>query len=166
IDPIGNSTIISHILPNGSVIEMCGYCLLYDPRNPKVPERKRRITVRKFRKEWSEGLLLPVTDCEEILPATFKVYLSKEGTRFSDIQNSFPFKEGDDVSDLLGITHYEADEESTKGETSNAPKLKKKYPRGLKGWYRWLLRKIYSFFRNSNTDGNADNISLGIPVYD
>src|ERR1700744_1340856 len=24
-----------------------------------VPERRRRITVRKFRKEWSEGLLLP-----------------------------------------------------------------------------------------------------------
>ena len=27
-----------------------------------VPERLRRITVRRFRKEWSEGLLLPLSD--------------------------------------------------------------------------------------------------------
>ena len=27
-----------------------------------VPEKRRRITVRKFRKEWSEGLLMPLAD--------------------------------------------------------------------------------------------------------
>ena len=27
-----------------------------------VPEKRRRITVRKFRGEWSEGLLLPLCD--------------------------------------------------------------------------------------------------------
>src|SRR5580692_5967553 len=27
-----------------------------------VPPRRRRVTVRKFRKEWSEGLLMPLSD--------------------------------------------------------------------------------------------------------
>ena len=27
-----------------------------------IPERLRRITVRRFRKEWSEGLLMPISD--------------------------------------------------------------------------------------------------------
>ena len=120
-----------------------------------VPEKRRRITVRKFRKEWSEGLLLPVSDFE------------KELYRAIDKDNyQLNVDEGDDVSDLLGITHYDPDEESTKGENSNAPKLKRKYPRNLKGWYKWLMRKVYSLFRNSNTDGSSDNISLGIPTYD
>ena len=51
----------------------------------KVPERYRRITVRRFRKEWSEGLLLPVSDFDEL-------YLDGN--------------EGNDVVALLGITHY------------------------------------------------------------
>src|ERR1017187_10534404 len=54
------------------------------PPQEEVPERKRRITVRRFRKEWSEGLLMPVSD--------------------------FPnrsFKEGTDVAEEMGFTHYE-----------------------------------------------------------
>lgn len=126
--------------------EVCLKCMRVDPK--VVPEKKRRITVRKFRNEWSEGLLLPLSDFPDIWYA------------------GMPCGEGDDVSDLLGITHYDPDEESNKGENSNAPKLKRKYPRNLKGWYKWLMRKVYSLFRNSNTDGSSDNISLGIPTYD
>jgi|ERR1700678_2654095 len=51
-----------------------------------VPEKYRRITVRRFRKEWSEGLLMPLSDFPELLGA---------------------FREGEDVSELLGFKHYE-----------------------------------------------------------
>src|ERR1039458_4854355 len=81
-------------------------------RETIVPEKRRRITVRKFRGEWSEGLLLPISD----FAASFVVYASKA-------------KEGTDVSDLLSITHYDPDEKIIlKGEGGTAPKLRKKYP--------------------------------------
>jgi len=51
-----------------------------------VPERYRRITVRRFRKEWSEGLLLPLSEFPEL--------------------NGLA-GEGDDVSEILGFKHYE-----------------------------------------------------------
>lgn len=114
-----------------------------------VPEKRRRITVRKFRKEWSEGLLLPITD----FPTLY------EHTAIGvDLV-------GQDVSGLLGITHYDPEPET--GETSNAPKLKRKYPHSIRGWYNFLMRKIRNLFGiGRNTDGSSDNISLGIPVYD
>jgi tRNA-binding EMAP/Myf-like protein len=121
-----------------------------------VSEKRRRITVRKFRGEWSEGLLLPVSDFG--LHQTANGYLS--------YLESYFFKEGDDVSDFLKITHYDPDTESTKGENSNAPKLRKKYPRTFKGWYKWFIRKVNSFFRKGPLDGKHDSISLGIPTYD
>ena len=49
----------------------------------EVPEKYRRITVRRFRKEWSEGLLMPVTDFPALIP-----YL---------------YYEGKDVAELLGL---------------------------------------------------------------
>src|SRR5271170_4228511 len=42
-----------------------------------VPERRRRITVKKLRGEWSEGLLLPVSDFLVYDPA--EVALGQEG---------------------------------------------------------------------------------------
>ena len=58
----------------------------------EVPEKYRRITVRRFRKEWSEGLLMPVTDFPALIP-----YL---------------YYEGKDVAELLGFTHYEEPDQS------------------------------------------------------
>ena len=54
-----------------------------------VPESRRRVTVRRFRKNWSEGLLLPFTEFPEL-----------EGIAH----------EGDDVSEVLGVKHYEEPE--------------------------------------------------------
>lgn len=121
-----------------------------------VPEKKRRITVRKFRKEWSEGLLLPVSDFkEELFPNGVMVTSLAEGT---------------DVSDLLGVTHYDPDTESTKGESSNAPRAKRKYPRTVRGWYSFLLRRIRNFFGFGNdlngNKGFQETVSLDIPTYD
>ena len=143
-----NGAVVKSIF-NEKEVQVCTLCQLVNPN--LVPERKRRITVRKFRKEWSEGLLLPISDFPNELPP-------------HDGDGSV---EGDDVSDLLGITHYDPDAGKETGETSNAPKLRKKYPKSLRGWYNYLVRRIRNFFGvGSATDGSADNISLGIPVYD
>lgn len=56
-----------------------------------IPERLRRITVRRFRKEWSEGMLMPVT--------AFSALYNQAGVLCQD--------EGDDVAELLGFKHYE-----------------------------------------------------------
>src|SRR5579885_2106433 len=57
-----------------------------------TPEKKRRVTVRKFRKEWSEGLLLKLEDYIQWYPQ------GPDGVVYP--------VEGDDVSEYLGITHY------------------------------------------------------------
>lgn len=129
-----------------------------DPLNPNtiVPEKRRRITVRKFRGEWSEGLLLPISD--------FPV-LEEANHQCTDPRHLI--MEGTDVSDWLQITHYDPDAGKETGETSNAPKLRKKYPQSFRGWYNYVKRRIRNFFRiGPNTDGSSDNISLGIPTYD
>jgi hypothetical protein len=94
-----------------------------------IPEKWRRITVRKFRKEWSEGLLMPVSDFGELfLDEDFKVHL---------IHN-----DGEDVSEILGITHWNPPEDQE--HTDPSIKQSKTRPRSLKGWIyflkNWSLR--------------------------
>jgi RNA ligase len=137
----------------------------------EVPEKRRRITVRKFRKEWSEGLLLPVSDFWKLITAEEKKTLKLSEEHEWVLQEGagyWSLLEGDDVSDILGITHYDSDTESTKGENSNAPKRKaKRYPRSFKGWAKFIWRRVKQFFGiGAVTDGVADNIGLGIPTYD
>lgn len=127
-----------------------------------VPERRRRITVRKFRKEWSEGLLLPVSE--------FGYRYTQPGSSsasvipYPDSCNDF-ITVGDDVSDALGITHYDPDKgrESTAGENSNAPR--RRYPKTLKGWFWFTLKKLGLDFRKLN-DNYRDEVSFDVPVYD
>ena len=124
---------------------------------PEVPEKRRRITVRKFRKEWSEGLLLPLSEfsIEELLI-----------DRYGKVNMTLPAP-GDDVSDILGITHYDPDAEkqSTKGETANAPKVKKRrYPRTLRGWFNFIWRRIT--FHPNRRDDLTQDVSFHLPVYD
>lgn len=78
-----------------------------------VPEKRRRITVRKFRGEWSEGLLLPITDFLCLVPCTAIPETLVTGV----------VKEGDDVAELLGVTHYDPElgTEGTTGANENAP---------------------------------------------
>lgn len=113
-----------------------------------TPERRRRITVRKFRKEWSEGLLMPVNDFRDI---------------YNPKLEPLDWKEGDDVSDIIGITHYDPDKgkESTYGESLAAPR--RRYPRSLKGWFFFLLHKI-----GFKKDGQqlTEEVSFTVPVYD
>lgn len=124
----------------------------------QVPEKKRRITVRKFRGEWSEGLLLPMTDFDEFVDSTLTRHF---------VESDFP--EGTDVSDLLGITHYDPDAGKEDGESSlHTPKAKiKGYPRSFRGWVRYITRRVRQFLNfEARTDGKSESVTLGIPTYD
>ena len=115
-----------------------------------VPTKRRRITVRKFRGEWSEGLLLPRYDFPELLGYEQASELA-----------------GYDVSSILGVTHYDPDEgkESAKDVETFRSNKKKRFPRTLKGWFFFLLHKITgrSFAQGSYTDNET---GLDMPVFD
>jgi hypothetical protein len=134
----------------------------YEP----VSERRRRITVRKFRKEWSEGLIMPVTD----FLREFRQFVQRSvegeavpGLTGTNTGASLTIPVGTDVSDILGITHYDPDKdaENTGGDNERAPG--RKYPRSLRGWIYFLLHKIG--FRSAGRQLNEEN-SLDIPKFD
>src|ERR1035437_8123828 len=77
-----------YIQPDTIVPVLPAFAFLWEGTEPT--ERRRRVTVRRFRKEWSEGLLMPVSDFPE----------------FGQIA------EGCDMADLLGSKHYEEPEQS------------------------------------------------------
>jgi RNA ligase (TIGR02306 family) len=106
-----------YIQPDSVVPQMPQFSFLWADKefpNGIVPEKYRRITVRRFRKEWSEGLLMPLSD--------FGVALTREGFKVAcppgvepppnaTYQSLYTYVgEGDDVAELLGITHYEEPE--------------------------------------------------------
>lgn len=118
-----------------------------------VPVKYRRIKARKLRKEWSEGLLMPVTDFGFT-------------SHTAPMSNQTVVSEGDDVAELIGITHYEPPEdERTTGENERGPQYHK-WPRSLKGWVYFLLRKI-GFNINGPVGGNnVPGPDAMPPVYD
>jgi RNA ligase (TIGR02306 family) len=103
-----------------------------------VPTRRRRITVRKFRGEWSEGLLMPVADFgwrQDVFGDKPCVYFA------NSVSGTTYIPEGSDVSTLLGITHYEPEEDSPEG-SANAPVRKARRPKTLKGWLRFFWYRL------------------------
>lgn len=152
-----------YIQPDSVVPEKPVFSFLWEGKtfdgvvNPKY----RRITVRKFRKEWSEGLLLPLVSFE-----------LKSGTFVSGVKEWTP-EVGTDLAELLEITHYEPPEDpgNTQGENERGPgsAQNKIFPRSLKGWYYFLLR-ILSFGLydpNGKTGGSNQSGPDGLrPVYD
>jgi hypothetical protein len=108
-----------------------------------VPEKYRRISVRRFRGEWSEGLLMPISD--------FRLH-DLSDPQVPLFQPLAFVKEGDDVSELLGITHYE--EPEPVGNINTKSKQYKQWPpRSLKGFFYWLLYKL-GFDLNGPTGGD------------
>jgi hypothetical protein len=95
-----------------------------------IPERLRRITVRKFRGNWSEGLLMPLVEFEELL-----IPMAARDGRLPSVA------EGDDVAELLGFSHYE--------EPEPAPQMHgKQYkvlPKSLRGWFWYILAKLHIY---------------------
>jgi RNA ligase (TIGR02306 family) len=109
-----------------------------------VPAKYRRIKARTLRGVPSEGLLMPLKAFPGVVA-----------------------KEGDDVAEILGITHYDPpDPLSLGGECERSPNRvakKRGYPKTLRGWFRFLLSKI-SFWRRPVDD--KENTGLTIPDYD
>ena len=127
-----------------------------------APESRRRITVRRFRKQWSEGLLMPLTDLPEL---TSHMMSYREGKAYTTNITTSIVVDGDDVADLLGITHWVPpfDKESTGGALVAAPK--RKYPRSLKGWCFWTLHKLGMGWGACGR-GLALDLSFDYPIYD
>lgn len=112
----------------------------------EIPERWRRITVKKLRGEWSEGLLMstiePYSDSlngiDFYKPASFAL-LRDNG----DIGNQIQVCEGDDVAEFLGVTHYNPPEDEAEESTpSTSKRQSRKRPASLKGWFFYSLRLI------------------------
>ena len=142
-----------YIVPDSVVPEIPAFAFLWADTASPVPERKRRITVKKLREEWSEGLLMPLSDFS--------------GGLVHDPEMAYGWlKEGDDVSELLGITHYKPDtEDVTHGPDIFAPKRARRWPKSLKGWFFFLLHKL-GLGVNGNHHGYSTEDGLSLPIYD
>lgn len=139
-----------------------------------TPEKKRRITVRKFRGEWSEGLLMPVPQrqlntghlwgCPRN-PAYGGGGCSRDGCSQCNAPYEFvkngklvSIKEGDDVAELFHIRHYEPPEPG-EPQLPTGGNGKKGLPRSFRGWYNL----IKSWLSGERREARGPE---GVPTYD
>jgi hypothetical protein len=143
-----------YVQPDTLVPAIKQFAFLWDaPAAPEydlsaVPERKRRITVRKFRGNWSEGLLMPLDEFASN-------FISKR-------LREFP-REGDDVAELLGFTHYEEPEAGP----SRTPRTRPQYQHPWRSWSAfkfWVLYKLG--FADQLHGDNAKPPKNTPPTYD
>jgi hypothetical protein len=148
------------IQPDSVVPQIAAFAWLWEDSftsEDVVPERKRRITVRKFRKEYSEGLLMPLAELGLLGVQTYAVP-----------QGQAVVNEGMDVSDLLGITHWEGDkEQDTFGQSSKAPRIKRR-PNSIRGWLRYFYYntvRVLSFGKMYRRESSME-VPFESPEYD
>lgn len=123
-----------------------------------TPERKRRIGAKKLRGEWSEGVLMPVSNgfMTSGLPFAKDALVRKNGETTFDFFLVYP---GDDVSERLGITHYnppEPGESTAPGGNEGNPK-RFRWPRSFNGWKQLFLM----WLRGEKREGG-----ISLPTYD
>jgi tRNA-binding EMAP/Myf-like protein len=142
-----------YIQPDSIVPETEPFKFLWQPATGPIPVKKRRITVRKFRKEWSEGLLLSAKEFPEL------ALVDAPAVHIPEV--------GDDVAERLGITRYDPDagkELPEDNERAPGRRQNKIWPRSLKGWAWWLWYKIT---RNpTGSPGNEKAPESFRPIYD
>lgn len=111
------------------------------PEGAEVPEKYRRVTVKRLRKVYSEGLLMTVS-----------------------ILKGRSFLEGDDVAEFLGITHYNPPDEEASGSelTGRSVRQSKVWPRSLKGWMYFL--SYWISFGLYNPWGNLGGLNEKAPL--
>jgi hypothetical protein len=144
-----------YIQPDSVVPQIAAFAWLWEGIEGEVPARKRRITVRKFRKEWSEGLLMPLTDFS--------------GNLVHDDAMAYGWlKEGQDVSTELGITHWEGESEGdTFGQSAKAPRVKRR-PKTVRGWLRYFYYntlRVLSFGKMYRRESSME-VKFDAPEYD
>lgn len=124
----------------------------------QVPEKYRRVTVRRLRKEWSEGLLMQ-----------FDTLVPEEGFNFGSGVHCMP-QEGADVAAYLGITHWNPPEDiDLEGAPTRSIRQSKIWPRSLKGWAYflsyWLSFGLYNPW--GNLGGSNEKAPMNTPpIYD
>src|SRR5271163_4270395 len=120
-----------------------------------VPEKRRRVTARRFRGEWSEGLLVN----------TLEFQRKENGDALLYDKVSLSYEVGDDVAEVLGITHYEPpeDPQQTIGDNESAPgaRQSRRFPRSFMGWVRFIL----SLFKDTGGTNTKAPVDFR-PVYD
>jgi hypothetical protein len=139
-----------YIQPDSIIPQMPPFSFIWETYvglDGTVPEKRRRITVRKFRGEWSEGLLMQTHDFPVL-----ELKLLWEGT---------------DVSELLGITHYDPDKgKEPAADAETFKKKRRKYPRSFKGWWYLILHKLGIYTSGGQNHGFDNEDGLGFPIYD
>jgi len=138
-----------YIQPDSVVPEIPAFAWLWEGyMETPIPARRRRITVRKFRKEYSEGLLTPIREVRDLLPEVLT--------------------EGQDVSDALGVTHWEGETEGdTFGEAAKAPRVKRR-PKTVMGWLRYFYYntlRVLSFGKMYRRESSME-VKFDAPEYD
>ena len=121
--------------------------------NRTVPAKRRRITVKRLRGQWSEGLLMPLSAFPELVK--------------SEIAHRFGIWPGDVVSKPLGIEHYDpevhSDVKLDPGQNESGPVRKRKRPTTLKGWFFFLLHKLGI---RKDARSFSESIRIDSPHYD
>jgi hypothetical protein len=125
-----------------------------------VPEKRRRVTARRFRGEWSEGLLV---NLNEFFDRDEDGFYYTEGLHLAT--DTYHLCEGDDLAAKLNITHYETpeDPQQTTGDNESAPgaRQSRRFPRSFMGWVRFIM-SLFKDTGGTNTKAPADFR----PVYD
>lgn len=127
-----------YVPPDSIVLDHPDYAFLWGNATFEggTPIKKRRIGAKKLRGEWSEGLLMPMETPTRLISG---------------------FDVGEDVSDFLGITHYDPPEPGEQVSTEGLPKKLKGMPRTWRGWKQLIL----SWLRGERREGG-----ISLPVYD
>lgn len=134
-----------YIPPDSVVPEKEEYAFLWGNRiiEGGVPEKRRRVTVRRFRGEYSEGLLMPVPGA------------APHGFGLTDTKGEYHrLNIGDDVSDILGIYHYNPPEPGV-----TLQERQPKWPRSIRGW----VGLIKGWLKGERRERG---ITLDLPTYD
>lgn len=138
-----------YIPPDSVVPESSEFEFLWAPNvyEGGVPERKRRITAKKLRGEWSEGLLV-------------EAFRNSDGDYivWNKERKSKQIKAGDNVAEYLGIYHYEPPD--LKGEnlsTALGQSKPFKWPKSFAGWKALIM----SWFK-----GERREAGIALPTYD
>ena len=135
----------------------------------QVPEKYRRIKAKTLRGVISEGLLMPVTSLPALLDYLGPKYkgVGTDEELQEHLKNGNGITVGQDVAEILGITHYDPpDTTSLGGDAEIAPgkdSKKRRYPKTLRGWFRFLLSKVAFWRKPTDVQEHTD---LGIPEYD
>lgn len=156
-----------YVQPDSVVPQTEPFKFIWEPyveMDGTVSEKRRRIKARKFRKEWSEGLLLPLSDFFQDVQPVGTADGAVSGVMGGSL---FTIKEGDDLANLLAITHYNPPEDpaNTKGENQRGPQYKR-WPRSFKGWIFWILRKFGIDDKRGVGGNNMPAPTVVPPVYD